>query len=129
MQGLGLLDVATTMTPDKRLERVRARHVATGLDVAGYEIHIGRTTGADCARPFARLGAHDDGATDSTGRIAGTYLHGLFSSDSFRAAYLANLGITPSGLQHGALVEDTLDALADHLEQHLDVTGLLSLAR
>lgn len=129
MQGLGLLDVITTMTADKRLERVRAQHVATGLDVAGYEIHIGRTTGADCARPFARLDAHDDGATDNTGRITGTYLHGLFSSDSFRAAYLARLGVAPSGLNHGAMVEETLNALADHLEQHLDVTGLLSLAR
>ncbi|MDD7971207.1 cobyric acid synthase [Roseinatronobacter alkalisoli] len=129
MQGLGFLDVTTVMSPDKRLERVQARHVASGLDVAGYEIHIGRTTGADCARPFARLAGRDDGATGPDGRIMGTYLHGLFASDRFRSAFLAGLGVAPSGHQHGAVVDATLDALADHLEAHLDVDGLLARAR
>ncbi|MBR3369918.1 MAG: cobyric acid synthase [Rhodobacteraceae bacterium] len=129
VQGLGVLDVTTLMTADKRVERVQARHYSTGLDVAGYEIHIGRTTGADCARPYARTPNGNDGAVDSTGRIMGTYLHGLFASDPFRSAFLAHLGGTPSGLQHADLVEKTLDALADHLETHLDIAGVLSLAR
>lgn len=128
-EGLGVLNVTTIMSPDKRLERVRARHAASGLDVDGYEIHIGRTTGPDCARPFAHLGAYDDGAIDPSGRIMGTYLHGLFSSDRFRSQYLAALGAPPSSLNHGALVDATLDALADHLEGHLDIDRLLAVAR
>jgi adenosylcobyric acid synthase len=127
--GLGLLDVATLMTPDKRLTRTTARHVATGLPITAYEIHIGRSTGPDCARPFARTEGRPEGAISAGGRVMGSYLHGMFSDDAFRAAFLLDLGITAPLRNHAAEVEATLDALADHLERHLDVSGLLSLAR
>ena len=127
--GLCHLDVATVMTADKRLARVTAQHAASGLTVEGYEIHIGRTDGPDCARPFAHVEGRPEGAISADGRIIGSYLHGLFSSDAFRAAYLARLGIAGSGHAHAATVEATLEALADHVEAHLDVTGLLGLAR
>ena len=135
--GLGLLDIATVMTGDKRLARVRAREESSGLRVDGYEIHIGRSTGPDCARPFAWIeqdggqDAHDraEGAVSADGRIMGSYLHGLFAADDFRAAFLTRLGVTAGQHSHGAMVAQTLDALADHLEHHVDVSGLLSLAR
>ncbi len=127
--GLGLLDVETVMTPDKRLTRTEAVHAPTGLAISGYEIHIGRTEGADRARPFARIGGAPEGATSGDGRVTGSYLHGMFSQDAFRAAYLAQIGVAASGRSHGASVEAALDALADHLEAHLDVGGLLGLAR
>ena len=125
--GLGLLDVETVMTPDKRLTTVRATHAATGVAFEGYEIHIGRTEGPDRARPFAHVGAAPEGAVSGDGRIAGSYLHGMFRDDAFRAAFLAGLG-TPSSGGYGAGVEATLDALAAHIEAHLDVTGLFALA-
>lgn len=128
-EGLGLLDVATVMTPDKRLERLEARHCASGLSFSGYEIHIGRTEGPDRARPFAQVGDSADGAMSPCGRVTGSYLHGMFSDDAFRAAFLAGLGVQAGGLAYGAGVEATLEALADHLEAHLDVAGLLGLAR
>ena len=53
--GLGLLDVVTQMTGDKRLTSVHAMHVDTELPFEGYEIHIGRTEGPDNARPFAHV--------------------------------------------------------------------------
>jgi adenosylcobyric acid synthase len=127
--GLGLLDVATVMTPDKRLTRTAAVHAASGLTVEGYEIHIGRTDGPDRARPFARVDGQAEGAVSPDGRVAGTYLHGLFSADGFRAAFLAGLGAVPSGQAYAAGVQDVLDRLADHIEAHLDVDGLLALAR
>ena len=126
--GLGLLDVETVMTPDKRLERVRAVEAATGLPVEGYEIHIGRTAGADCARPFAHVEGRAEGAMSADGRIVGSYLHGLFASDDFRAGYLARLGIAAAPRRHAAEVEAALEALADHVEAHLDVPGLLRVA-
>jgi adenosylcobyric acid synthase len=127
--GLGLLDVTTVMTPDKRLTRSRATHLATGLTVAGYEIHIGRTAGPDCARPFATIDGRPEGACSADGRICGSYLHGLFTQDAFRKSWLDGLGIQTGTTAYGAGVEDALDALADHLEAHSDVPGLLALAR
>jgi len=103
-------------------------HSASGLPVAGYEIHIGETHGPDCARPFATVDGRAEGAISADGRITGSYLHGLFASDAFRASFLAMLGAAPSGLAYGAGVEQALDALADHLEAHVDVAGLLGLA-
>jgi adenosylcobyric acid synthase len=61
--------------------------------------------------------------------VHGSYLHGLFSSDEFRRAFLAQLGVAASNESYGARVESALDALAEHIEKHLDVEGLLALAR
>ncbi len=127
--GLGLLDVRTRMEPEKRLTRVQAEHVNSGQMIDGYEIHIGRTEGADCDRPFARINGTDEGAISADGRIMGSYLHGMFRDDGFRAAFLNDLGVAAGPQSYGDAVEATLDALADHLTQHLDLPGLLSVAR
>lgn len=127
--GLGLLDVTTVMAPEKRLTRVHAQHVASGQSIAGYEIHIGRTAGPDCARPFARIDGVNEGAVSADGRVMGSYLHGMFRDDGFRAAFLSGLGVDSAALDYGAAVETTLDALADHVEAHLDMDGLLRVAR
>lgn len=126
--GLGLLDVETVMTPDKRLTQVTATHAATGAAFHGYEIHIGRTYGPDCARPFGFLDETPEGASSRDGRVSGSYLHGMFRDDGFRAAYLSGFGVTAAG-NYDATVEATLDALADHMETHLDVDGILASAR
>ena len=126
--GLGLLDVTTVMTPDKTLTSTRATHVGTGRQVSGYEIHIGQTDGPDRARPFARIGDRAEGAISETGRVTGTYLHGLFTDDGFRAAWLEGFGVAGQGTSYGATVERTLDALADHMESHLDLDGILACA-
>lgn len=129
-EGLGLLDVATVMTPDKRLSRVRAVHDASGAPIEGYEIHIGRTEGPDRARPFARIEGRAEGAVSGDGRVMGSYLHGMFAADAFRAAFLAGLGAGgTSPWDYDGAVERVLDELADHLEAHLDVDGLFALAR
>jgi adenosylcobyric acid synthase len=127
--GLGLLNVETLMTPDKHLTRVTATHAASNLPIDGYEIHIGRTVGPDCTRPFAQINGTPEGAISPNGRITGSYLHGMFSDDAFRQAFLADLGAAPSTYAYSADVEAVLDALAAHLEQHLDIDGLLALAR
>jgi len=125
--GLGLLDVVTTMRADKRLARVRAVHAGSGLAVEGYEIHIGATEGSDCGRPFATVDGRAEGAVSADGRIAGSYLHGLFAADGFRAAFLAGLGAVSVG-GYGAGVEAALDDLAAHLEAHVDVAALIGMA-
>ncbi|WP_415403877.1 cobyric acid synthase [Tateyamaria sp. SN3-11] len=127
--GIGLLDVETTMTDDKRLTRVRAVHVPSGQGFDGYEIHIGRSVGPDRARPFARVNGQDEGAISADGRVAGSYLHGMFRDDGFRRAWLSGFGVAPGNASYADTVEATLDALADHLETHLDVDAILACAR
>ena len=127
--GIGLLDVETIMTGDKRLATVEAVHVPTNQRFGGYEIHIGRSEGADRVRPFARVDGQDEGAISPDGRVAGSYLHGMFRNDGFRAAWLGGFGVTASGTAYDRTVEATLDLLADHLETHLDVPALLACAR
>jgi adenosylcobyric acid synthase len=128
-RGLAFLDVTTVLRPEKRLAVTEAVHAATGATIAGYEIHLGRTEGPDTTRPFARTGPALEGAQSADGRVAGTYLHGMFRSDGFRAAWLRALGAETGLLSHAASVEATLDALADHMEAHLDVSGLIGTAR
>jgi len=128
IDGLGLLDVETVMEGDKITVPVAGRHLASGEPVTGYEIHLGRSSGPDCARPFLDLGGRPDGAQSPDGRVAGTYVHGLFSSDGFRRAFLTGLGATASDLRYEHEVEAALDALAAHLERHVDIDRLLAIA-
>lgn len=126
--GLGLLDVETVMHAKKTLTQVTASHALTGQSFHGYEIHIGRTDGPDCARQFARVAGQDEGARSANGQVQGSYLHGMFADDGFRAAWLAGFGAR-SEAEYDATVEATLDQLADHLEEHLDLDGMMSAAR
>ena len=128
MPGLGLLDVETTLVSDKTLTRVEAIHVATAAPLAGYEIHLGKTEGADCLRPFAMIGATPDGAMSANGRVMGTYLHGCFAGDAFRRAFLEGLGGEAGNLMFEREIEETLDRLAAHLESHLDLDRIFALA-
>ncbi|MCM2562330.1 cobyric acid synthase [Lutimaribacter sp. EGI FJ00015] len=128
VDGLGHLDVATVLHPKKHLSLTRATYIPTGDRVAGYEIHMGQTEGPGRARAWLRLSDGTlEGATGASGRVLGSYMHGLFSDDGFRAAYLARLG-AQSDLSYEDRVEDTLDALATHLEANLDIDGILRLA-
>jgi adenosylcobyric acid synthase len=129
IEGLGLLDVATTLSDDKRLVAARGT-THDGVAFAGYEMHMGVTDGADRARPFARLAdGLDDGAVSTDGRVMGTYVHGLFADDGQRAAWLARLGAGASAVAYEAQVEETLDRWAAHLTDCIDLDRVLSLAK
>lgn len=128
VRGLGLLDVNTVMGKHKRLTLTEATYAATGDKVSGYEIHIGDTNGPDRNNAWLHVDGRSEGAASPDGRIKGCYLHGLFASDAFRAAYLADIGKPVSPLDYESGVERTLDALADHLERCVDIDRLLALA-
>ncbi|MET0941527.1 MAG: cobyric acid synthase [Mesorhizobium sp.] len=127
--GLGLLDVETVLEPEKTVRNVSAHSVPFGTPLSGYEIHLGRTTGPDCTRPVAVINGVEDGAASADGKVFGTYLHGLFGADRFRARFLENLGVTGGGIDYRAEVEKALDAIAAHLEAHLDCDAIFGLAR
>jgi len=130
--GLGLLDVETVMTGEKTLRETAGADLATGAPVSGYEMHVGETRGpGGTAAPMLRLAdGREQGARTADGRVAGCYLHGLFAGDEFRRAFLARLGSrADETLAWEQRVESTLDALATHLEAHVDVPALLDIAR
>ncbi|HET9147511.1 MAG TPA: cobyric acid synthase [Acetobacteraceae bacterium] len=127
--GLGLLDVETVLAGDKRLAAVSGALVDGEAEFFGYEMHIGRSEGADSACPVLRLAdGRADGARSADGRVSGTYVHGLFAGEAPRAALLRRLGAIPAARCHEAEIEAVLDALAAHLEAHIKVDRLLSLA-
>ena len=129
IDGLGLLDVVTTLTGDKHLVEVTARARGTGLDLAGYEMHVGISEGPDCTRAFLDIGNRPDGAISTDGRVMGCYVHGLFAADAFRHAFLNGLRQRmTSGVAYEAGVEQALDELAAHLERYADLDRMLEIA-
>jgi len=93
-------------------------------------MHVGRTTGPDCARPLLTFAdGRPDGAVSADGRICATYVHGLFADDRQRAAWLKWLGGEAAAIEYESTVDIMLDLLADHLSSHIDLDRLLSLAR
>ena len=129
VEGLGLLDVETMLIGAKTLREVEGECLLNGEPFQGYEMHIGRTEGPDCARPLLRFAdGRLDGAVSQNGLAAGAYVHGLFAGDRQRAAWLASLGAA-SELEYQTTVERTLDALADHCAAHLDLDTMIKLAR
>ena len=126
--GLGLLDVTTVLGETKVLRTVAG--TALGADFTGYEMHMGITSGPDAARPFARFAdGRQDGAISASGQVLGTYCHGVFGTSRLRAALLARLGTVSGGQDYAARVDAALDAIAQALEQHLDLDALIALAR
>lgn len=103
VEGLGLLELATTFTAEKTLRL---------HEPAGYEIHHGRVTGAS-----------------GSGNVVGTMIHGRFEDDAFRREFLSTMGLPASDVSFPAAREARLDLLGDLVEEHLDVDALLSVAR
>ena len=110
-EGLGLLPVTTVFAGTKETRRVRGEvrdapgilRGAHGLPLEGYEIHMGfsypdqRTENAQDKQPFliqersGRPWGRSDGTIDSSGRVLGTYIHGLFANAGLRRVILQHL--------------------------------------
>lgn len=127
--GLGLLAFSTTLEEEKQLRNVRGRLLLEDVEVSGYEIHAGVTSGQALASPAVRLddGRHD-GARSADGQIFGTYLHGLFETPAACSALLRWAGLADvQEVDYHALRERDIERLADLVEQHLDTDLLRSL--
>jgi len=121
--GLGLLDVATTFGHVKVLGTPTGS--ALGVPVSGYEIHHGRV----------RVGSGEDvpGGVRS-GAVVGTMWHGCLEGDAFRAAWVREAasaagrdGVRAGRVSFAAAREARIDALADAVEEHLDLDAVLRL--
>jgi adenosylcobyric acid synthase len=129
-QGLGLLDVTTTLAQAKTLRNIRAVHEPSGCEVTGYEIHHGLTQSGAALPLFDSTGAL--GAKSSHGMTWGTYLHGLFDSDPLRHWFLDHLrvrkGLQPLGHPRSLYdIEHALDRLADAVRAEVDMDRVYEL--
>ncbi|HSX59339.1 MAG TPA: cobyric acid synthase [Tahibacter sp.] len=125
--GLGLLDLVTTLEPEKQLRTTSGELRLDGsARVEGYEIHCGASRGDALRAPLVRLAdGRDDGVLSGDGQIAATYLHGLFDAPEACTALLRWAGLADAQpVDRAALRERALDALADAVQQHLDVAAL-----
>jgi adenosylcobyric acid synthase len=179
IDGLGFLKLRTVLEREKTLTRVRGlcgisrmrgrgNGGTGGIEIEGYEIHMGRTVplctkargpgarnvpGHGTPRPAftiveenSRPVRRADGAVSNTGKVWGTYLHGLFENDLFRAAVLDSIGRhgrsrsrdprsqspvprdPPPPVNYRAFLETQFDRLAETLESNVDVDRIIRLA-
>ena len=127
--GFGFFDMQTTLEPGKQLHRRQGRLSLGNAGVNGYEIHMGISTGSALAQPLAILeDGTADGARSTDDQILGSYLHGLFEHPAALAALLTWAGLeTPQVIDYSALREQSLERLADAVEEHLDTDWLSRL--
>jgi adenosylcobyric acid synthase len=106
IEGLGLLDVTTTLEPEKTTLQRRVRGAHGGM-VEGYEIHHGRTLTGPRARVHLEegLGWEQDG-------VRGVYLHGLFENTEYRDVFLRSLGWKGRTEDWRARIDTEMDAVA-----------------
>jgi adenosylcobyric acid synthase len=142
IDGLGLLDAVTEFVPEKSTRQVRARVISgvgllsgtEGIELSGYEIHMGQTTFRDGSPAFRIIEApqgatdHPDGTLNRDGSVMGTYLHGLFHNDEFRRAFLNSLrrrwGLPEETGNGNAEKADEYDKLAEHIRNNLDIAAV-----
>jgi adenosylcobyric acid synthase len=127
IDGLGLLDIETEMAPEKTVRNSVAQSAEYDVPLSGYQIHLGVTRGSDCARPAAIVDGAPDGAVSADGLIMGTYLHGLFGSDAYRARLLESFGLSGERRNYRESVDRALDEVAADLESTLDAGWLSKL--
>ncbi|MBU0480906.1 MAG: cobyric acid synthase [Proteobacteria bacterium] len=125
IDGLGLLEVITTLAPEKTLTRQTALHLPSHLKVHGYEIHHGRTS-STLASALRFDGGGTDGAVSPDGRIWGSYLHGIFDDDPFRRWFIDMLRSSRCLQPLGTVVapydlEPAFDRLAAVVREGMDM--------
>lgn len=127
--GLGWLQMETTLEERKQLRHVAGKLVLGDARVSGYEIHCGVSRGAALEQPASVLDTGEpDGALTTDGQILGSYLHGLFDQPQALAALLGWAGLRDAApLDMHALREASIDRLADAVEAHLDTSALQRL--
>jgi len=111
VEGLGLLDVTTTLAPEKTTRQRQVRWLDGGL-VQGYEIHHGQTQ----AGPLARAHLADDLGWQQD-NVRGVYLHGLFENTAYRQQFLAQLGWQGRAEDWHAQLDAALDRVARVIEE------------
>jgi adenosylcobyric acid synthase len=142
VEGLGLLDVVTEFAAEKSTTQVTARVLTSagllagteGLELNGYEIHMGQTQSKEGAAAFKITATpqgpadYTDGTINPEGTVLGTYMHGLFHNDAFRQVFLDNLrkhwGLGGERSPNNINKDKEYDKLADLVRASLDIPAI-----
>ncbi|WP_305910070.1 cobyric acid synthase [Methylomarinum sp. Ch1-1] len=123
--GLGLLDIETTLLTEKCLKRTTGIFHLDQSAVSGYEIHMGRTSGADTGRPLMQLAGQDEGARSADDQVIGAYLHGLFDLPEACDSILTWAGCRQrNAVDLKSLREQGINQITDALERCFDFSML-----
>ena len=143
VSGLGLLPVITVLAGEKRTEQFSGRiekaegifEALAGLEIEGYEIHMGRTFPDGCIAQCASAFTSDDTGV-CEGSVYGSYIHGIFDREGVAAAVVNALaekkGVALSGGDasgHREFKEKEYDRLAAMLRENLDMDRIYSMLR
>lgn len=142
-KGLGLLDIETTLTPEKMLRNVSGVCVSEtftneSMPIKGYEIHAGRSEGKDLEQPLFRLAYSDDpgqtqefhdGAMNADKNVIGTYLHSVLDESGFLQWVMkwAGLDAQQAEFDYQAFRQQEFDRLADAVEEAIPFERLKAL--
>jgi adenosylcobyric acid synthase len=144
VEGLGLLDIETTIEKTKITSQVEARpdsdripDISSENTLRGYEIHMGRSSGDICLFKVKRLSDDAEPFIDGSlkGNVWGTYIHGIFDNDHFRRSLLNSIriknGLSPAEivLDYSRLRDDALTKWSAILESNLDMKFIESLIK
>ena len=147
VQGMGLLETETEFDKEKMRTLVTGRFetlpgifsALSGMELSGYEIHMGRTRLLENGKSLAVLREHQErrSVTDFQvekpdgcfkKNVCGTYVHGIFDAPGIAAALAGALlekkGMAVSKLSdfdYSAYREEQFDILADGLRRSLDM--------
>ena len=127
-QGLGLLDINTTLEAEKQLTNVTGKLSFTDIDIKGYEIHAGKTSGEALTKPAVFIAGKPDGVISADNQILATYLHGFFDSSEACNAILdwAGTKLTET-FDINEQREEQLNRLADAIEDSLDMEAIIEI--
>jgi len=111
---LGLLDIDTELTQEKRLAQVNGHCTFADAAVSGYEIHMGTSSGTALDHPSFTIDGNPEGARSPDDLILGTYLHGVFDSADACFALLRWAGLASTvRVDLAQLREQSIDRIAD----------------
>lgn len=137
-EGLGVLDMVTTLEKKKTTTQIKAKELASGIEVRGYEIHHGKTQKSDSLTAVFKIVERkgkkvniNDGAKSTQGNVWGTYVHGVFENDQFRKLFLNQIRkkkrFAVDLKDEGFSQDEEFDKLAQLLRQNINMGYLYKI--
>ncbi|TGL58429.1 cobyric acid synthase [Leptospira sarikeiensis] len=131
-EGLNLIRIKTVLEKEKLLKQTQGKHIPSGKNVFGYEIHHGATKEPSAAPLFQTDSGEPLGHQGISEKVWGTYLHGVFDDDEFRRWFLDKVrtqkGMSPLvKVQAKYELETNLDRLAKEVRNSVNLNRIYEI--